>query len=209
MIRGDRWKQRIQWEKNDRDTDDPNATDASDDPDDPDDPDDRNGKDGLTIRQRKGEGARMKRDKGKWKEKRRGALPVLLILIGLAVLFSVNHAAAAGIRWRSFNDGMALGKNEGKKIYINFYSNNCRYCLDMQMKTFKDPSVISFLNEFFIPIRVNSDREREISRNFRVRGLPDNWFMMADGKVIGRRPGYISPDDFFQILKQVNTAGVD
>ncbi len=77
------------------------------------------------------------------------------------------------------------------------------------MKTFKDPSVVSFLNEFFIPIRVNSEKEQEIARNFRVRGVPDNWFMMADGAVIGRRPGYIPADAFFKLLKQVNEAGAE
>ncbi len=137
---------------------------------------------------------------------KKAGLPVCsaaLMFICLAFVFSAEISAAAGIEWQPFEEGMDLGKDEGKKIYVNFYTNNCSYCRKMQLETFRDPSVVSFLNDFFISIRVNSEREKEIAMNFRVRGVPDNWFMMSDGEVIGRRPGYIPPDDFFQMLKQV------
>ncbi len=145
----------------------------------------------------------MERDRKTLKKTGRGLFPAALVLICLAFVASADLSAAAGIRWQPFEEGMDLGKDEGKKIYISFYSNNCTFCRKMQLETFKDPSVVSFLNQFFISIRVNSEQEKEIAMNFRVMGVPDNWFMMSDGEVIGRRPGYIPPDDFFQMLRQV------
>lgn len=144
-----------------------------------------------------------------YKKKRGVVLSAALLLFCLAFPLSGGCAEASSIRWQPFEEGMALGKSEGKKIYISFYTNNCSFCRRMQLETFRDPSVVSFMNEFFVPIRVNSNRDREIAMNFRVRGVPDNWFMMSDGEIIGRRPGYISPDDFFQLLKQVKSADDD
>jgi thioredoxin-related protein len=79
----------------------------------------------------------------------------------------------------------------------------------MEKETFVDPSVVSYLTENFIAIRVNSDREKKLATDFRVRGLPDNWFMKASGEVIGHRPGYIPPDAFFKILQSVQQAGAE
>ena len=125
---------------------------------------------------------------------------VTLIVLGIALDPSVY---AGQIRWYDYREGLATGRAKGKKIYINFRADWCSYCRVMENKTFVDPSVVSFLNEFFIAIKVDSEKEKDIAAEYNVRGLPDNWFMMADGEVIGRRPGYIPPEDFFEILKTI------
>jgi thioredoxin-related protein len=73
----------------------------------------------------------------------------------------------------------------------------------MESKTFKDPAVIAYINENFIPIKVNADREKEAADLFRVRALPDNWFIAEDGKPIGHQPGYITPVQLKGILKML------
>ena len=71
----------------------------------------------------------------------------------------------------------------------------------MENKTFTDPTVIAYINENFIPIKVDADRELKTSQMFRVRALPDNWFIAEDGKPIGHRLGYIPPHQLKGILK--------
>lgn len=128
-------------------------------------------------------------------------------LLFLALLLTTARPQTANtsgrITWYEFDDGITRGRAEGKKIYINFYSDLCQYCEAMETQTFVDPSVVSYLTENFIAIRVNSDRERKLAEDFRVRGLPDNWFMRETGEVIGHRPGFIPPDAFFKILQSV------
>lgn len=128
--------------------------------------------------------------------------PVVLAIL-LVVWMPGAGGTAGRINWHGFDEGIAKGKQEGKKIYINFYSDLCQYCEEMEKKTFVDPSVVSYMSENFIAIRINSDREKKLAADFRVRGLPDNWFMKPDGEVIGHRPGYIPPDTFFKILQSV------
>jgi thioredoxin-related protein len=73
----------------------------------------------------------------------------------------------------------------------------------MNKKTFKDPSVMAYLNANFVSIRINSDVEKKIASNYGVRGVPITWFIKKNGKKIGPIPGYIPPDTFLSMLKSI------
>jgi uncharacterized protein YyaL (SSP411 family) len=77
----------------------------------------------------------------------------------------------------------------------------------MDEETFKDPAIIAALNENFIPIKVDFDKETKTSDFYRVRGLPDTIFIAENGQIIGRRPGYIPPKVLKRILKSILKAG--
>jgi uncharacterized protein YyaL (SSP411 family) len=126
-----------------------------------------------------------------------------LVLTGFMIGFLHNPVSAKEIAWQSFAEGMARGKSENKKIFLHFYANWCGACRIMENKTFRNAAVIAYINENFIPIKVNADREQETSQIFRVRALPDNWFIAQDGKPIGHQPGYIPPKKLTGILKML------
>jgi thioredoxin-related protein len=111
--------------------------------------------------------------------------------------------AADTINWYSYEDGLAQAKAQKKKIYINFHADWCGYCHKMERETFKDSKVIAFLNTNYIPIRINSDKEKNLARQYHVRGLPDNIFMEEGGQSIGNQPGYLGPSDFLKVIQYV------
>lgn len=129
-------------------------------------------------------------------------------LMGLAAAAAVPFSSAASpLKWYSFEKGMEASNQQGKKALVFFRADWCRYCHTMESETFRNPEVLAFLNEKFIAVRVDTDREQELSNLFRVRGLPDTWFFSENGDVIGHRPGYIPPETFIKILKSVSGAG--
>lgn len=75
----------------------------------------------------------------------------------------------------------------------------------MDEKTYKDPAIVSYVNKNFIPIRVNSEKERKTAQLFRVRGLPDTWFMSETKEVIGHRAGFIPAETMIQFLKYIHS----
>ncbi len=103
----------------------------------------------------------------------------------LVVLLPDTFAFSEGIKWYSYDEGMVVGYSEGKKIYINFHAEWCAPCKYMEKTTFSNPTVIAYLNKYG------------------VRAIPDNWFLFKNGDAIGRRKGYIKPDQFMKILKTV------
>lgn len=131
----------------------------------------------------------------------------LLLPALLAVGFPGDRAAAASIEWHSYESGLARSKFEKKKVFLYFHAEWCTFCAEMDKKTFKDPAVIATLNRNFIPIRVDSDREQAAASMFRVKGLPDSWFLAESGDVIGHRPGFIPADQLMKILDVVIKGG--
>lgn len=126
---------------------------------------------------------------------------MVFLLIGVGV--ESPRAASDTIDWHTYESGMARSRFEKKKVFVYFYADWCTYCAEMERKTFKDQAVIATLNRNFIPIRVDSDREKAAASLFRVKGLPDSWFLSENGEVIGHRPGFIPPDQMVKILTVV------
>jgi len=118
---------------------------------------------------------------------------------------AIRLAGADGIRWVNYDQGMARGKSEDKKVFLNFYADWCRYCKMMDQKTFQNKDIIAYLNENFVPVRVNSDKNLKVAREYKVQGLPVFWFVSESGENIGSQPGYIPPDLMLPLLKYIET----
>jgi thioredoxin-related protein len=128
---------------------------------------------------------------------------VFLLAIGFMIATTEGNAASNSVKWYSFDEGMALGQSQGKKIFMHFWAEWCRYCYTMEKKTFRNSSVITYLNDNFISIKVNYDTEKRLVSIFKVKGLPDNWLFSKDRKDIKHQPGFIPPEKFLVMLKKI------
>jgi thioredoxin-related protein len=134
-----------------------------------------------------------------------------LIVLTICIVFSMTlypfalHAASGGILWYSYNEGMVLNQKEKKKVFVHFWASWCDYCKKMEANTFSNTSVIAYLNRNYISIKVDSDKEKDLSIEYRVSGLPDNWFLDQNSQKISNRSGYMSPKMFLQVLKFIHT----
>ena len=129
---------------------------------------------------------------------------VLLITMYLTVWFFNIAYASDSIKWYSYEEGKVLAKIEKKKVFLHFYADWCGFCLKMAKETFRDSAVVSYLNENFIAVRVDFDRQPATAEKYGVRGLPSNWFLTEMGQPIVSIPGYIPPDAMLSLLKEVN-----
>jgi len=135
----------------------------------------------------------------------RRVIPMLFIII---IVASAGFAMSQEIQWHTYNDGLARGKFENKKVFVHFFAEWCAACKSMEKNTFSDPAIIAALNEKFIAVRVDIDRDVGTASMYNVRAVPDNWFFAANGEIIGNRPGYIPPDQLINILEIILTASV-
>ncbi len=128
---------------------------------------------------------------------------VFLVTLSTGLTATDSRAVSNELKWYSFDEGMDIGKSEGKKIFIHFWAEWCRYCRTMERKTFRNPLVLAYLKKNFISIKVDYDREKKLVSIFKVRGLPDNWFFSKDGKISQRQPGYIPLKKFLKLLENI------
>ena len=127
-------------------------------------------------------------------------------VLALCLILCVAGVASASdtINWRSYEEGMVLSKIEKKKVFLHFYADWCGFCRKMANTTFKDSSLINYLNENFMLIRVNTDREPRTAGNYGVAGLPTTVFLTPMGEPIFSVPGYIAKDPLMSMLKEIN-----
>lgn len=89
----------------------------------------------------------------------------------------------AGIRWRTFEEGLAEAKDEKKPVCLIFYTEWCPHCTNYS-KIFHDPKVVEQAKKF-VMIRIDNDREKEISRKYAIDGsyIPRTYFLSSEGEV--------------------------
>ena len=131
----------------------------------------------------------------------------LLIAVCLSMGFFSDVSAVETINWRSYEEGLVVSKSEKKKVFLHFYADWCVFCAKMAKETFQNPAVVSYLNNNFIPVRVDTDKEPATAMKYGVTGLPSTWFLSEMGEAIGTVPGFIPPDPLLSMLKEVN--GID
>ena len=131
------------------------------------------------------------------------------ITIFLLVCFILNAAtigsisAQSLIEWQPYSNGMDSAKNNNKSVFLHFYAKWCGYCAKMEKESFQDDSIAGYLNENFISIRVDVDKEQNIAEKYGVFALPTTYFFSSSGEKLGSVPGYLSKDRLITILKMI------
>jgi thioredoxin-related protein len=112
---------------------------------------------------------------------------------------------AEPIKWYSYDEGVALGKRRGKKVFLYFWANWCTFCKKMERETLAKSSIVAYLNDYFISVKVDSGKEKKKASHYAVEGVPTTWFLTENGEKLVNLPGYISPDIFLSVLKFIHS----
>lgn len=67
------------------------------------------------------------------------------------------------INWLTWEEAMELNNENGKKYFVDLYTEWCGYCKKMDRTTFQDKEVIKYVNEHFIPIKLDAEQKEIIN----------------------------------------------
>jgi thiol:disulfide interchange protein len=117
---------------------------------------------------------------------------------------TVTAHGSVAIDWaRDLPAALDRARSEDKPVLINFYADWCVWCKRLEATTLRDAEVASLLKERVIPVSLDVDGDgRELSNRYRVDGLPTILVLDAEGRELGRIPGYISPTGFLETVEQ-------
>lgn len=132
---------------------------------------------------------------------------ILWTVLSLALLAAGAAVAAEktddGIQWYSYEEGLAAAKEKGLPIVIDFHADWCKWCKEMDKTTFRDADVVARMNGRFIPISVDTQKEKAVAAKYGVQSLPSMWFLESSGERIDVLPGYQKADFFTIVLDYV------
>lgn len=127
-----------------------------------------------------------------------------LVVLTALVCLPPAARAAEGIAWQALEPSFAIGKQERRKLFLYFFADWCTYCKQMERTTFRDPAVVAMLNQNFVPVRINADREAAVAARYRVQPLPTIIFLTPEGQQMSR-PGFIPAEQMMVLLRYVQT----
>ncbi|MTB53268.1 thioredoxin family protein [Lewinella sp. W8] len=87
----------------------------------------------------------------------------LLSVLFLMTLPLFGQTQPHTIQWLTFEQLEDSLSVEPKKVFIDFYTDWCRYCRKMDREVFTRPEVINLLNEEYYAVRLDAETEDTIS----------------------------------------------
>ena len=127
-------------------------------------------------------------------------LTIALISIATPI---TSISAQKGIQWQPYSTGMSSAHQNNKAVFLHFYATWCTYCAKMEKESFQNNSIIELLDNNFISIKVDIEKQPKIAEEFNVFALPTTYFFSSKGEKLGSVPGYISKDRLMKMLKKV------
>tara|TARA_B100000767_G_scaffold257460_1_gene265351 strand:+ start:889 stop:1404 length:516 start_codon:yes stop_codon:yes gene_type:complete len=144
------------------------------------------------------------------------------IVIPLFLIFITSQLHAQKVNWLSFEDAISLNKENPRPILIDIYTDWCGYCKKMDLYTFSNKTISSYINENFYAVKLNGEGKKNITFNGHIfkfhkegrRGYhelsaalmngklsyPTTIFLSEKEQLLDRIPGYLDTKIMEKIL---------
>jgi uncharacterized protein YyaL (SSP411 family) len=107
------------------------------------------------------------------------------------------------IQWRTWSQAtLDEARRRNRLIVLSLSAVWCHWCHVMDETTYSDDAVINYINENFIPIRVDADLRPDIDALYNQGGWPSTAILTPQGEVISGG-NYITPEEMLGRLKRV------
>src|SRR5262249_26233219 len=136
-------------------------------------------------------------------------LPPCRRVAGLAVLLLTTLTVSARgdeIRWRNDYAGARKEAVERDLPLLLDFGTGCFYwCKRLDSETFRQDLIIGLVNQHFIPLKVDAERQATLAEALHIRSYPTLVLAGSDGKIIGTLEGYLDASRLHDQLQRVLT----
>lgn len=127
-----------------------------------------------------------------------------LILVAVLILLSCEsrreYLEVSKIRWLTdLNKALEVSKSTGKPIFLYFSARWCSWCREYEEDLEKE-EVVEVLRRNFVPLLLDSDRNRDLFVEFGGRGTPFTVVLDPRGKVLMKFHGAVKSKDLVALL---------
>ncbi len=127
----------------------------------------------------------------------------LLLLLG-PNLATVRAEEAVSVAWKSWSqETFDEAKASEKLILLDVSAAWCHWCHVMEETTYRDPAIVSLIEKYFIPIKVDVDARPDIAARYGSIGWPATAFFSPDANPLREVGAYVDPQAFGKILNEL------
>jgi thioredoxin-related protein len=113
------------------------------------------------------------------------SLLLLLLPVGAA------HAADA-IDWRTdYSKARKEAQEKGRPLVIDFSTENCYWCRQLEQRTFTDPTIVALLNDRCVPLHIDAGRVPDLIEKMNIQNFPTMVYASPEGRVLGFQEGFV------------------
>ena len=107
------------------------------------------------------------------------------------------------VEWREWGkDAFAAAADRGVPVLLSLTATWCGDCHEMDAETYGDPQVAANINDRFVPVRVDVDRQPRVRERYNMGGFPSTVFTTPDGRLLTGAT-YLGPEGMRQVLDSV------
>ena len=124
-----------------------------------------------------------------------------------AMGFPWDSAPKNEITWSdNLRQAQELSRQTGKPVLLHFYSDTCPPCKMMEKNTFPNPTIVSTVQNSFIPVKLNAKHNPREAQMFNVQFVPRDLVLLPDGQVIHSAEGGQDVTHYSQFLATAQAA---
>lgn len=108
------------------------------------------------------------------------------------------------VQWRTdLNEAHKESVSQNLPLLIVFDADWCAYCRKMEAGTLSDTSVVSYVNDRFIPVHLNLEDNSRIAEVLEVDRIPCTIALSPRADLLGRVVGYVNTVQYCETLARV------
>jgi thioredoxin-related protein len=118
-------------------------------------------------------------------------------LLFLTLSAQAGSAAGAEVQWRTdYGKARKEAQDTGRPLVIDFSSENCYWCRQLEQRTFVDATVVTLLNERCIPLHIDAGRSPDLIEKMNIQNYPTLVYASPEGRILGYQEGFIEAPIF-------------
>jgi thioredoxin-related protein len=145
----------------------------------------------------------------------------LLITLCLIAAPAAGFAAAPGLAWKAWDQGLEEAKASGRPVVVDVYTDWCGWCRRMDAQVYGRPEIRDYLRANFVMVKLDAEAadaaryegkaftSRSLAARFGVSGYPTTIFLRPGGEHLVSVPGYVAPDRFLLVLRYIGEGHMD
>lgn len=107
------------------------------------------------------------------------------------------------INWyNDMNEAKENATLENKLILVDFYTEWCGWCKEMDKKVYSDDKVLEIIKKSYIPLKIDGDKNSDLVNKYGISGYPTTLILDKYGNELKRVVGYAEATNFSQMLEE-------